>query len=76
MSFDFPNSPVPAQEFHTPGGPVYIWQPPVWVPQAIASDGGGSGGDVTSVAGKVGDVVLYTTDLVDWTMALIDGGNF
>lgn len=31
---------------------------------------------VTSVAAKIGDVVLFTTDLEDWDIQIIDGGNF
>jgi hypothetical protein len=31
---------------------------------------------VTSVAAKIGDVVLYTTDLEDWDIQIIDGGSF
>jgi hypothetical protein len=31
---------------------------------------------VTSVAAKVGDVLLYTTDLEDWSSQVLDGGSF
>ncbi|HTI78882.1 MAG TPA: hypothetical protein VL614_00375 [Acetobacteraceae bacterium] len=31
---------------------------------------------VTSVARKIGDVLLYTDDLEDWDSKVLDGGNF
>lgn len=30
MAFDFPNDPVDGQKFVTEGGPVYVWNDPVW----------------------------------------------
>ena len=31
---------------------------------------------VTSVAAKIGDVLLYTTDIEDWSAQTLDGGSF
>jgi len=47
MAFDFPASPVTDQEYASPGGPVYVWQPPVW--KRKGTGGGSGGGAATSI---------------------------
>jgi hypothetical protein len=47
MSYDFPASPSPGDEYTPPvGGQTYIWQPPRWLVKGIPPAGGGGGGGV------------------------------
>ena len=47
MSYDFPASPAPDQEYTPPvGGQTYIYKPPRWLVKGIPPAGGGSGGGI------------------------------
>jgi hypothetical protein len=47
MSYDFPSSPTPGQEYIPPmGGQTYIWQPPRWLVKGSPPAGGGGGSGI------------------------------
>jgi hypothetical protein len=60
---DYPNSPTLNQKF-TSGGHQWSWDGQKWV-----AGSGAGGGQVYSVAGRTGDVVLTHIDITDWTAA-------
>jgi hypothetical protein len=62
MAIDYPNSPTVGSSF-TSGGFRWTWDGQKW------NAGSGSGGQVWSVAGRTGDVVLTHIDITDWAAA-------
>ena len=44
MSFNFPDSPTPGQQFEPLPGIIYEWQSPVWKRYIAPAEGGGGGG--------------------------------
>jgi hypothetical protein len=62
MSIDYPNTPTVGQKF-TSGGFQWTWDGGKW------NGGSGAGGQVFSVAGRTGDVILTHNDITDWATA-------
>jgi hypothetical protein len=62
VALDYPNNPYNGQAFQS-GGFRWVWDGQKW------NSGTGQGGQVWSVAGRTGDVVLTSADITDWSTA-------